>query len=418
MDLLNALLAFSVTMLVFSTMAMAIVEVYYRWGNVREKYFEKMIGVLFDELVWPRVKRLVSPVKEQDAHRKKFVAAMVSVSGLTQLDISEEYQQKGTEVIQTKTSAKKRTERLSAVEFSQRFARTECGVALIQAGEEKAKTLMLDLARHLDGISSGSTSNFKQISRSLSLWAAIPLAVLLNVDAIYLFKSYATDRELSERLVKLAPQAAANFEAQQENIKQLQVKITEKSATDRNTINKLLTDTQNSKDELENIALSLQETGVPVGWQYFPYCKKVGLSTNDIDNSQAGTGRPSGLEYADKRCPRAGPVSWVNIGNWVSWLLGLILAIILIGQGSPFWFGVFQKLSWAVQMLRGIGLGRPLGKKPQADIEESGTQSTTTSDPVEAFLVAAKAQALDVTSATPDSRQFSKNMIEVRMGHL
>jgi len=75
-----------------------------------------------------------------------------------------------------------------------------------------------------------------------------------------------------------------------------------------------------------------------------------------------------------------------------------VLAIFLIGQGSPFWFQVFQKLSSATQFIRGLGLGRKLGREPETVPSEEGADSppaSTPDDPVEAFLIAPEAKKLE-----------------------
>ena len=90
MNLLNALLAFCVTMLIFSTMTLVVVEVFHRFNHTREKYFELMVSKFFDELIWPKIRGLIEVEGKPSAQYKaEFLQAMLSVSGLPSLDIEQ-----------------------------------------------------------------------------------------------------------------------------------------------------------------------------------------------------------------------------------------------------------------------------------------------------------------------------------------
>jgi hypothetical protein len=357
MNILNACLAFSLTMLILSTMAMAIVEFYYRFRGIREKYFERMIAAFFDESIWPRVEPLLGPgnsavqVSEFQVNklqvRRQFLVSMLSVSGLPSLDLKSgtaDGDSSASKPIQF--SASKKTERLSDFEFAQRFARTDCGIALINAGEATAKVLVRDLLRQLHTISKGATSDFRQRSRNCALIVAFGLALVLNVDAVHLLKSYSDDAALSLRATNPPGLTVTAF---------------------------------------ANHALLIEDSSIAVGWQHYPFCRQP-IAGRSISPT-------AGLEA---RCVRV-----VHNGfsvfdmDFVGWLVGFVMAGFLIGLGSPFWFQVFQRLSLATVLVKDKGQGgKRASNQGQSEQQQAGPVTTKPSDPVEAYLDAATAQQI------------------------
>lgn len=58
MDILLALIAFSVTMIVLSTLVSAVVEVIHEIRSMRQRHFAYLVGAVFDEHIWPKFKGL------------------------------------------------------------------------------------------------------------------------------------------------------------------------------------------------------------------------------------------------------------------------------------------------------------------------------------------------------------------------
>ncbi len=392
MDILNALLAFSVSMLVFSTMALVVVEVLHRFNHTREKYFAEMMEVFFEEMIWNKV----SNVNVSDADlirvKKEFMRVMTSVSGLVNLDIElanddddddwrlhskpaakpltkdtpNEKEKKRKSALSKVTTRNtvgvippKTTERLTTVEFTQRLARTEVGKLLLAQGKEKAKAMVIDIASQLNAISSGATSDFKQRSRKLALVASFFIAFGLNIDAIHLFKQYTQDQSLSSKVVDHAPDAIAAYEQQQQRLEELEQSLKDSSEDAKEAVATLKDSFENARQSIESSALSLTELGVPIGFNYYPWCRPIAQSAQQ---NKAAV-KQSNL-YLDSRCNSVSDAPgtskwkqrWIAFISFVGWLCGVLLATILIGQGSPFWFQLFQKLSMALQLLKGLSL--------------------------------------------------------------
>lgn len=367
MELLNALLAFSVAMLVFSTMSMVLVELIYRASRTRELYFNRMIGALFNELIAPRL--LQNTYDNMESVKDDFVAIMVSVSGLRSLDLGKAAGQEtlSGRLLENKgkglfrplwtmwnaiarrllSHRPKTTERLTAVEFAQRFARTQAGKALMKHGEDSAKAVVRDLAAQLNTVSSGASSDFKQRSLKLSLIAASILTLVLNIDSIYLFKRFSNDHALAEKVIEFGEQNKLALQSRADSIG-TQLEESDMSPVARQGLQKLLEDTQAELHSIQQTSATLTDMGVPFGREYFPYCKPLPVSSSGSDKGAS--------LYQDMRCVGQDISIFSRAG--VMWLVGILLSIVLIAQGSPFWFQMFQKLSVVLQMLRTMGIGK------------------------------------------------------------
>lgn len=412
MNILNAILAFSVSMLVFSTMALVVVEIYYRWNRTREKYFAEMINAFFSEMIWKKLHGVDKTGFTPQELRNNFLSIMTSVSGLVKLDLalangaddeldpslehskvaaadsSEAAVLKAaanaeSKAAKTQITAKaasgsyvsKTTERLTTVEFAQRLARTQVGQLLLKKGEEKAKAIVLDLAAQLNAISAGSSADFRHRSRKASLWASAVIAFALNVDAIYLFQSYTTDQALAERVIESAPAAIEAYETQQAKMDKLEQQLDDLSDEADANLQALRQSVEQSKETVQQSAASLQELGVPIGFNYFPYCSPISKIDSGVKDNEGQVIYDE--TFADSRCERLygqGPLSTgemvKNIGRLFGWLAGTILAVVLIGQGSPFWFQLFQKLSTALQLLKGLSLVKSKTEQAVAKAKE------------------------------------------------
>lgn len=417
MDILNAILAFSVSMLVFSTMALVVVEVFYRFNRTREKYFAEMINVFFSDMIWKKLQGVDLSGFTPQQLRNDFLSIMTSVSGLVKLDLElangadnqhddtfEPSKQKPADsginkTIKDKTEVtakaatgayvSKTTERLTTIEFAQRLARTHVGKLLLEKGEEKAKAIVLDLASQLNAISSGASADFRQRSRKASLLASAVIATALNVDAIYLFKAYTTDQALSERVIESAPAVIDAYEEQEARMDTLEAELNNMSEDAEQALQDLRGSLEDNKVMLEQSASSLKELGVPIGLNYFPYCSPVSkAATDEKDASDNIIYKKS---YADSRCryfydngSLTGPEKLKNTGRVIAWLAGVMLAVILIGQGSPFWFQMFQKLSMALQVVKGLSLVK--SKADKAMVEAKADEQYSPVKAVEIYL--------------------------------
>ena len=373
MNILNAVLAFAAYMVILSTLVSAIVELIFQYKDKRQSYFREIISRLFDDIIWPRLEQQIlsqqlpkqdngdndnpnnsseEKTKAKKRAKDNFVNAMVSVTGLRAV-------KKGESSKSHFSDNEKKTESLTSVEFASRFAKTCSGKIIYTLGKEKAEVIVADLVRSFEDLSVGSTSDFRTRASKWSLAVGFVLAFSLNIDAFQLFKELNSDPKVVEQVIA----------ATSDQIKTMQ----EADNAD------------NQKEHLDTIKDTLSvvgHVGLSVGWDYFPICK------------------PS-VSVLDSRCPKQTAVDEHENNNtnephrYVFWLLGLISTGIFVGLGSPFWFQVFQRMSMAAQLVRGI-------QSPQEKLKNNpGTVNQAAADPlqyfrepVEAYMLAAKAESI------------------------
>lgn len=410
MNLLNALLAFSITMLMLSTMSLVVVETIHRVLRIRQKYFRQIIEHFYDAFIDKLLDQLRLDSTSAEL-RTDFVQTMMSVTGLRKMDyvrsrsesitasddanagVNESWKRK---LINKITGAEhKQTERLDNVEFVQRLANTQVGKAMMAKGDTYVRSLILDLTRQLDAISAGSSSNFRQRSRYYAFLSALFIAPFVNVDSVYLFRAFTQDVSLTARVIELGPEAEQAFNLSEQRIQELENamdKAGQKEGVDEE-VEKLLADASKQLQEARSQALNDQQklidAGVPIGAHYFPYCKPLETSKTAVTDSPDE--EAPGPRFIDKRCQQAGKTTtFERIGSaeGVGWIVGIVLSIILIGQGSPFWFQMFQRLSVVSRVARSFMPAASKDDKGKSkDVEEIDTSAERA---VEIFMDAKK----------------------------
>lgn len=246
-------------------------------------------------------------------------------------------------------AAKTNQSKLSVIDFAAHLGRTEFGEAIRRTAQnqkedaldEAAKTLnrMIDeMARRFDGIGVQGSENFREIARRWSIGMAMIVAVIANVDAVRLFTGFYENPELSLRVEaayearveelskkeaelveqiaekRVASEAAADeaatAEAQAEavgtsaadtdaNAKRVAADRAEAElAAFRNELQVYLSEVEQTTSELESL-------GVPIGWNYFPFCQDLsGVKLVDLEISSTGVNPivTFDADIVDSRC--------------------------------------------------------------------------------------------------------------------
>jgi hypothetical protein len=178
------------------------------------------------------------------------------------------------------------------------------------------------------------TEVFKRNIQRFSLFSAFLLALLFNVDTLYLARTLYEDRDLREAVVTAA--LATDLEAMINNA--VADPDGDDPATDPEAdpgVLDTLDETGQDAREVLQILLDLQ---LPIGWQY------VEVSPAMVEQSQQ-------LGLSDPR--DNGRNVWNYIpGNTNDWLwsvfqkfFGILLTTIAAAQGAPYWFDLFNRLT-------------------------------------------------------------------------
>lgn len=356
--------------------------------------------------------------------------------------------------------------RMTPTEFAAALGRSEVAGLVIGAGRDKLDTLITDLLRRFDDTGTVSRAEFQRRSARLSVYAAFLTAFFLNINAITLLEAFFSDDELSARVVglytdeqlegmagaldevnaaayvailarsaelKTAEEKLADAQTALDGVKKSETTSEDARAEAQDTVDELRAEVAALRVEIATTVGSLTDVGVPVGWRYFPFClpDRNGLNPGTPPGC---TGLKAYAEYLEdgRVTGEADETGWLvrpfettrhhvlAVWYWLgermsglgSWLVGILLAGVLIGLGGPFWFDFYKRLSMVTQIARGMGLGGP---RQALDADKDENRDTKT-DPqtehapkkaVDAFRDAVDAQSL--VSGSPPRRLLNND---------
>ena len=261
MQLVQAALAFAITMLFLSMIVTTIVESLHRLFGVREDGLSIMLGELFDEALWPRVKRLAKDLSKDEA-RKSFVE-----------EVSRNRVGKKENVTRaTRVARPDRLTALSTMQFVQRMADTETGRSLYQQaqmrGREALDTTIRDVARRFEELGSDASEYFGARTRLVSVVISILLVFALNVDALRLFKTYMSNDALRQSVIAQSESMQNTFQERAAAAEETLIQLRAGDVSQRENLEALKASNERILEQLE----AIDKQALPIGWEYFPYC--------------------------------------------------------------------------------------------------------------------------------------------------
>lgn len=357
MEWLEAALAFAVAMMALSTVVTAILELIHRVFSLREAGLKRIMEIVYGRFVRPRLSELIG---EAHAGQTSFVEQMTRTR-FQPVEASINRLQKFFHA-RLKT---KQLNHLTTLEFIERLAETPEGRQLWeksrQRGEAYLEIFLKDLASKYEDIGESARDYFIRRSRAASMAISMGLAFAVNINAVTLFDTFVTDKYLRESWISQGEQVA-------EKLQQEQAELERTLASDpgsQDAEKQLEAITQNF-EKIQDMISTGRDKGLPIGWKFAPW--------ND-----------TAWEGADLLC-----------GVWLcfKWLIGVLLAGVLIGLGGPFWFDTFKKLSAITGLARGL---QSTVQKAKETAQQARDESDDASELVKIFQTAARAHAMGVT---------------------
>lgn len=331
MNALQIALALAVSMLIFSTLATMVVEIFYKVLRLRRVGLKKMLELFYKTEVKQRIQVMLARDGASGENMSEFIAKMTSMTGGSST--------------------------LSTLDFIRRLADTELGKRLAQRADSEVDALIDDITERYEEHGRRASQIFRRYSQVGTVVVSVIVALCLNINAVTIFRTFQNNEELTRAIAGQAEQAMVSYQVQAELLKASAKK-------DASEIAAIGTDIENLKGSVRKFKKAVDEAeklGLPIGWS-----DDIFFNSKDIEQK----GR-------------------------IFWIFTTILTGFLIGLGGPFWFDVVKRFSVVPQLAGALVRQPPAkdetgdGTKPQAN----GT-TVFPEDPKTAFKTVVRAQRI------------------------
>jgi hypothetical protein len=436
MPLIEAALAFAITMLALSLICSSFVELIHRALKMREAGLKYMLEQLFDQVlvkyVEPMAKEKLTaesaaiekileeegkknPAKElvrsgiqvaYDMVRDSFVEQMTANRAPVGLKPDETL---AAAPVRGKIKPKlrlgnlwggRRVTQLSLTEFMERLGTIDVGEQIKEKATDGGKAaanvldnVLKDIAQKFDGFGKDAAGYFEGRARMLSVLVAIVLAFVVHVDAIDLFSTYLRDPNARAKVIEQSQAVTAQYKASQEAIETLK-KLGPAAPSPGEVKDQVDALEKNSATAITkaNAAVSqYADLGVPLGWTV-PRIEAahIGHLVWLCSNTPAGEKPPPWVA----KCNSGGSIVLFEDPNVLGVWFYLLLGGLLIGLGSPFWYDVVTGLTSIRNAAGGQkGAGAPPQQQATAPVA-AGADKAQPVTPVGAFRVSNAARAV------------------------
>lgn len=291
MPLLDAALAFAITMLAVAAVVTKIVELLPKLFLNRAAEFDRMLREFGDN----ELKKIVE-----------------RVSGKSRVVAKEESDQ-AIHTIKTEVDGT----HLSNSDLIDCLKQTALGEQLLAAPD--ASEIFDEISRRYAAVEQQFSEIFRNDARKVAMGVAFVLALAFNIDSINILGSYISNPSLSAAVAARSDNAMADYNANLSKLK------------DENKNEELLQQFVESQQELQKELDRLNSGVFPFGWSYFPY----------------GPNPPKPWSRTDPSF-HVGPW-WKAWKVWGGWAIGVCFTAALAGLGAPFWFDVVRNITQLVR---------------------------------------------------------------------
>ncbi len=394
MQLLDASLAFALTLAALATVVTTIMEACFRIARMRKKNLIEVMKLLNNELEKGSLK--MSP-EESWNFFSKVVENPVEAVGLVSKINWQKSDQKNKKVFANFLSSfGKRKDRKGiydkvTLEYVLRCLTENDSVKRASLeSSDKLKTELNRIARKYEEFGSAVSASFKQYAQAWSIGIGIFLAFTANIDGLRIFEAYRADPKLAAAVIEKHEgfiEKNQEVQASMKNLKALylmesekksEIKTAEeapKSTNEINSLEKELKEIQNKiseQSEIANIQKTIQDAknqvfelgalGVPIGWDFYPKCPYGKDESEWLKSSPKCRDIPKNKRAIKWDWFGSYPLSPIinDFAGFMIWFLKVTITGILIGLGAPFWFDVAKRLS---QIRKGL-------KNPNASAED------------------------------------------------
>ena len=317
---LDAALAFALTMLAVATLVTYFVRVFKNTLAVRQAGMEKMLREYFSTEFKPVVQRELNRLKKTVTGG---VAAKLETA-LKDYDTS------------IHLADFKGFSDLATDELVEHLKRSSLGQKLLTELGNHTNAIFDELGKRYEIIGRKATESFRKNSSKWAFIFALAIALVLNVDSLYIAETYVNNASLAQAVIVQKDAFVQDYD-------RLADVLEKEQGRDDFTKEDLEAAFKDSQDQLKVVA----GAGFPLGWSYFPHAFFLGKNGEwSKDPAQWGASQ----DFQNRN----------NLLGWVSWVVGVFLTGVLAGKGGPFWYDVVASISRVVQGTRAMA------KKPES----------------------------------------------------
>lgn len=422
MELIEAALAFAITMLVLSLTCSSFVEIVHRVFLMREAGLKHMLYRLYDQVIVTYVRPGLEAEAKQKGLAGSSLAAVVDnlvesgrkafVDRMTANRAPMGVTPKATPTTPAKDVPDKPKwafslwggrdlSAMTAAQFMERLGTIDIGKDIADmnkaandiaanaggAAADALDAVLKDIAQKFDALGKEASTYFEGRARLLSVIVAIVLAFAIRVDAVELFNTYLRDPSARNQVIEQTKTVTAQYQAAAEVLKSVDTKTED----GKKQVEALQADLQSAIKETRATAKRFADLGLPIGWSKQNATLDPGEDVCLVNGAIHVLAKDEPCENKQK----------LGVWNVAKLLCSLLLGGLLIGLGAPFWYNTVTGLTNIRSIMKDLtGGGDPT--PPVAGTQAAALQTGATpptpdraqpSTPVGAFNVSRAAQA-------------------------
>ena len=369
MQWLTSILAFATTMLVFSMVVSAIVEMYHRVLSKRSSGLRRMLEHYYEQVLSPQLREAGIQLDQEE-----FLQTMTQLRAPSAAPDAARGKTKVRGCIRRYFGL---LNNLPTEAFMERLGTTSFSAIVDKGSEEEREQLLKDIAQKYEIFGAESSLSFEGWARLKSVLLAMVIAWAFYVHPYDVLQTYFKDPVTAAKVAALAEEKLGKYEDFANFVEQAKVEQAEQGdgdvdaaddqATSENVeslLARLEEEIETGKTEVETLKMA----GAPVGWptDKTRFGKKAVLGLFDV--------------YYPKQLR---DLFWLVIGG------------LLIGLGAPFWAQTVRQLTQVQSVAKNVSnILQPPSQPPSQP--QPGTPAGAESPPKpltsDAFLMSAKAK--------------------------
>ena len=389
MQLIEAALAFAITMLVLSLIVSSFVELIHRVLSMREAGLKYMLGQVFDQVLAkyvlkadfdkrndpdPAVRKAARDAIE--TMKKAFVARMSANRAPMGVDPNATPVDAGAEVDTNRKIAfslwsGRDLAAMTPTEFMERLGSIDVGKAVADANKvaneafkdtadaaaDMADAVLKDVAQKFEAFGKEAGVYFEGRARLLSVVVAIALAFAAHVDAVDLFRTYLRDPNARAKVIEQAEAVTAQHKAAEASAKAIAELAHASPATAdqiKQQVDVLKEDWKAAITGAKGTIKQYADLGVPIGWtdkrmaaakvkQVMWTCKDS-KTQESLGIAKLWSSCANEPDYKDPKAAQYEVEGLIFVPTRPTTFFFLFLGGLLIGLGAPFWYGAVSGL--------------------------------------------------------------------------